>query len=364
MLSEREFRRPYGAEKLLKRIESLCRGKGPIRFMEICGTHTMAIAKAGLRAVLPGNLRLVSGPGCPVCVTPSGAIDEILRLSGEKGLMIASYGDLLRVPGSRPGDTLARRKALGARVQTVYSPMEALALAEENPALQVVFLGVGFETTAPGTAAAVMEARRRGTGNFTVFSMLKRVEPALRALIAAEGFDVDGFICPGHVAVITGAEEFAFLPAEYGLPAAVAGFEPEDILLAIYHLLDMLARGEPALVNDYGRAVSGGGNALAQEAMERVFTPRRDVWRGLGEIERSGLALRDEFADFDAERRFGITIHPTVETTPCRCGDVITGRIRPADCPMFERVCTPDDPLGPCMVSGEGACAAAYKYME
>ena len=197
-----------------------------------------------------------------------------------------------------------------------------------------------------------------------MFSMLKRVEPALRALIAADGFDVDGFICPGHVAVITGAEEFAFLPAEYGLPAAVAGFEPQDILLAICHLLDMLARGEPALVNDYGRAVSGGGNALAQEAIERVFTPRRDMWRGLGGIERSGLALRDEFADFDAERRFEITIHPAVEATPCRCGDVITGRVRPANCPMFERVCTPDDPLGPCMVSSEGACAAAYKYME
>ena len=350
------------SEEILRRINALPAQR--VKLMEVCGTHTMSIARAGIKRLLPEGVELLSGPGCPVCVTPGEVMDAALELSGRENVTIAAYGDMLRVPGTRRGDDLAHRRARGADVRIVYSPMDALDMALAEPERQFVFLGVGFETTAPGTAAAVVEARRRETGNFTVFSMLKRVEPALRALIAAEGFDVDGFICPGHVAVITGAEEFAFLPEEYGLPAAVAGFEPEDILLAIYHLLDMLARGEPALVNDYGRAVSGGGNALAQEAMERVFTPRRDMWRGLGEIERSGLALRDEFADFDAERRFGITIHPTVETTPCRCGDVITGRICPADCPMFERVCTPDDPLGPCMVSSEGACAAAYKYME
>lgn len=362
MLSEREFRRPYGAEKLLKRIESLCRGKGPIRFMEICGTHTMAIAKAGLRAVLPGNLRLVSGPGCPVCVTPSGAIDEILRLSGEKGLMIASYGDLLRVPGSRPGDTLARRKALGARVQTVYSPMEALALAEENPALQVVFLGVGFETTAPGTAACVLEARERGLGNFSLLCLLKRTEPALRALIAAPDFAVDGFLCPGHVAAVTGAEAFSFLPREFGLPAVVSGFEPADLVYSVCRLADMLARREPALENEYTRLVGWEGNLPALKAVEEVFRPVSSLWRGLGEIGESGYGLKEEFAPWDAARRFGFSERRGAEPPGCRCGQVIRGVCSPEQCPLFGGACTPSDPVGPCMVSGEGACAAAYRY--
>ena len=349
------------SEELLLRLGALTKHRW--KLMEVCGTHTMSIARSGIKRLLPEGVELLSGPGCPVCVTPGEVMDAALELSVRPGVTVAAYGDMLRVPGTRRGDDLAHRRAGGADVRIVYSPMDVLDMAEAEPERQFVFLGVGFETTAPGTAAALLEAGRRGVGNFTVFSMLKRVEPALRALIASDGFAIDGFICPGHVAVITGADGFKFLPREYGLPAAVAGFEPEDILLAVCHLVEMLERGEPALVNDYERAVTAGGNELAQRAIERVFEPRRDIWRGLGEIEASGLGIRPEFAQFDAEVRFNIEIRPSGLKTPCRCGDVITGRIHPQECPMFERECTPDDPLGPCMVSSEGACAAAYKYM-
>ena len=348
------------SSELAGRIHALPRRRA--RLMEVCGTHTMSIARAGIKRLLPEGVELLSGPGCPVCVTPGEVMDAALELADRPGVTVAAYGDMLRVPGTRRGDDLAHRRARGADVRMVYSPMDVLDMAKNEPEREFVFLGVGFETTAPGTAIAALEARRRGIDNFSVFSMLKRVTPALRALIEGEGFAVDGFICPGHVAVVTGAGEFAFLPEEYGLPAAVAGFEPEDILLAVYHLLDMLARGEPALVNDYERAVSYEGNALARSVLDEAFEPRRDIWRGLGEIDESGLALRPELARYDAERRFGLEIKPAARESACRCGEVITGRIRPGECPLFERVCTPEDPCGPCMVSSEGACAAAYKY--
>ena len=350
------------SEEILARIRALPGRRA--KLMEVCGTHTMSIARAGIKKLLPEGVELLSGPGCPVCVTPGEVMDAALELASRPGVTVAAYGDMLRVPGTRRGDNLARRRAEGADVRLVYSPMDALDMAMAEPGREFVFLGVGFETTAPGTAAAVLEAKERGARNFSVFSMLKRVQPALRALIGSEGFAVDGFICPGHVAVVTGADEFLFLPREYGLPAAVAGFEPEDILLAVYHLLEMLSSASPGLVNDYPRAVTAGGNALARGAAEAAFEPRPDLWRGLGEIDASGLGLRPELAEFDAERRFGVEIKPARELGPCRCGDVITGRIRPQGCPMFERACTPDDPLGPCMVSSEGACAAAYKYEE
>ena len=296
-----------------------------LRFMEVCGTHTMAIAAAGLKSMLPSRVRLLSGPGCPVCVTPPQVIDAVLELSMEKEVLLTSYGDMLRVPGSRPGDSLLRRKALGARVETVYSPVDAVELALQNPDRQVVFLGVGFETTAPGTAAAVLTAKEKGAKNFTLWSMLKRVEPALRTLIRLEGFNVDGFLCPGHVATIIGAQGFAFLPEEYGLPAVVAGFEPEDILLAVYRLVRQLHDNSPKLENEYTRAVSWAGNRLAQKIMAECFAPRCDLWRGLGGIENSGLGLRDGFADYDAERRFGIQSASAELPTACRCGEVITG---------------------------------------
>ena len=333
-----------------------------IRLMEVCGTHTMAIAEAGIKSMLPKEVKLLSGPGCPVCVTPPQVIDAVLELSMEKDVLLTSYGDMLRVPGSRTGDSLLRRKALGAWVETVYSPMDAVEFAAQNPDKQVVFLGVGFETTAPGTAAAVLTAQEKEVKNFSLWSMLKLVEPALRSLIQMDGFRVDGFLCPGHVATIIGANGFAFLPQEYGLPAVVAGFEPEDILLAVYRLVKQLHDNEPRLENMYTRAVTPGGNRLAQQILAQCFKPRFDVWRGLGGIESSGLGLREELKEYDAERRFGVCYSSAEPPTACRCGEVITGRLAPECCPMFGKACTPEDPVGPCMVSSEGACAAAWKY--
>ena len=347
-------------EKLISAIRGL--DLGPVRLMEVCGTHTMSIAKAGIKALLPENVQLLSGPGCPVCVTPPQVIDAILELSMRSEVIITSYGDMLRVPGSKRGDSLLRRRALGAKVEMVYSPLDAIDIAEKNPDKQVVFLGVGFETTAPDTAAAVLSAKERGVENFSVFSMLKTVEPALRALTDMEGFNIDGFICPGHVAVILGEKGFEYLPLELGLPGAIAGFEAEDILLAIYKILKRIKEQKPGIDNCYSRAVSPEGNVLAQETVESCFEPRRDLWRGLGAIEMSGLGLRAELAAFDAEKRFDISYGEVETPTACRCGDVICGRIAPQLCPMFGKVCTPEDPVGPCMVSSEGACAAAVKY--
>ncbi len=348
------------AVRLAAELQSL--SVGPVKLMEVCGTHTMAIAKAGIRSLLPEGAELLSGPGCPVCVTGGETIDAVLELALEPKIRIASYGDMLRVPGSTPGDSLLRRRAEGAKVDVVYSPMDAIELAAAHPDEEIVFLGVGFETTAPGTAASVLSASERGVKNFSVWSMLKRVEPALRALLAEEDFAVGGFLCPGHVATIVGAEGFGFLPRDYRMPAVVGGFEPEEILLALVRLLRQIREGKPRLENAYPRAVTAEGNKLAQRMIERCLEPRRDSWRGLGGIEASGLKLREEFAAHDAEKKFGIGPRPAKEPPGCRCGEVICGRCRPSDCPLFGRRCVPEDPVGPCMVSSEGACAAAYKY--
>jgi len=354
---------PWDKKKREALLDAIAALDGPpIKLMEVCGTHTMAIAKAGIKTMLPECIQLLSGPGCPVCVTPAEQIDGVLDLAMEPGLIVASYGDMLRVPGSVPGDSLQRRRAMGASVEIVYSPVDAVELAKARPDREVVFLGVGFETTAPGTAAAVLTAQEEGIENFSVWSMLKTVEPALRTLIATEGFEVNGFICPGHVGTIIGEAGFRFLPGEYGLPAVIAGFEPEDILLAVYRLVRQIREGCPRLENEYKRAVRPEGNPLAQAMLNRCFQPRRDMWRGLGEIEGSGLELRPELAGFDAEKKFGLSHSLPVKPTVCRCGDVICGRLSPEGCPLFGGRCTPEEPVGPCMVSSEGACAAAYKY--
>ena len=354
-----------GAIKALPLKEEVC-------LMEVCGTHTMAIAKSGIKSILPEKVKLLSGPGCPVCVTPASDLDAILELSMRPNVILATYGDMVRVPGSVPGDHLAKRRALGAQVQVVYSPVDAVELAKQNPEKEVVFLGVGFETTAPGTAAAALTALEEGITNFTVFSMLKTVEPALRALMAMDDFHVQGFLCPGHVATIIGEKGFAFLPEEYRMPAVIAGFDAEDILLAIRQLLLQITNHKPMLENEYKRAVSAEGNKLAQNRMAECFTAGSAEWRGLGSIPKSGLKFRPEFSALDAEKRFPDILSENARRTranaksipACRCGDVITGRISPAQCPLFGKRCLPEDPVGPCMVSSEGACAAAYKYMD
>ena len=360
MLYEREFRSPKGAADLLKAIEAL--DLPELRIMEVCGTHTMSIAKAGLRQLLPPQIHLISGPGCPVCVTPAGVMDEILRLSENPEIIITTYGDLLRVPGSVPGDNLQRRSAIGADVRIVYSPMDSLDLAEAQPDREVMFLGVGFETTAPGTAIAVQEAKARGLKNFSVLSLLKRTDAALRALIASEDFNVRGFLCPGHVATIVGEAGFRFLAEEYHIPGVIGGFETGDLLAAVYRLLRQIKLGEARLENEYTRAVSPEGNPMALAVMEETFEDRDDVWRGLGNIPASGMGLREEFAAWDAAKKFPIHPEDREAVTGCKCGEIICGRLEPKQCPLFGTGCVPEHPVGPCMVSSEGACAATYKY--
>ncbi len=350
----------YSAKELFSRIEKL--NIGNVKLMEVCGTHTMSIAKSGLRDSLPENITLLSGPGCPVCVTAPEVIDEILSLAKRENVIIATYGDMIKVPGSCFGESLATAKAEGARVEVVYSPFDALDLAGENPDSEVVFLGVGFETTAPGTARAIAEAKKRNLKNFSVFSMIKKVEPALRTLISEDGFEVSGFLCPGHVATIIGADAFSFLADEYKLPCVVGGFEPVEILYAVYRLLLQIESGIPKLENAYPSGATDKGNRLALEAIDEVFTPRCDIWRGLSEIPMSGLKIREEFSEFDAEIKFDIKYEKSDKASPCRCGDVIRGRISPFECPLFGKTCVPENAVGPCMVSSEGACAAYYKY--
>ncbi|WP_374712556.1 hydrogenase formation protein HypD [Symbiobacterium terraclitae] len=337
-----------------------------VRLMEFCGTHTVAIARSGLRGMLRGAVELVSGPGCPVCVTADGEIDRMLAYCDVPGAIVATYGDLLRVPGSRT--SLAGRRAEGADVRVVYSALDALQLAREAPDRPVIFLGVGFETTAPAAALAVKAASEEGVGNFCLHSAHKQTPAAMRALLRdggrpGEALTLDGIICPGHVSTVLGAEGFAFLPAEFGIPGAVAGFEPLDILLAVDCLVDAaLGRRPVALWNGYRRWVRPEGNRRAQALLSEVFCTCDARWRGLGLLPESGLRLKPEFARFDAEVRFPADVAEPPARSGCRCGDVLRGTLAPADCPLFGAACRPERPMGPCMVSSEGACAAWYRY--
>ena len=336
--------------------------ENPVRLMEVCGTHTMAIAECGLKKVLPESVRMISGPGCPVCVTPPDALDEIIRIAKLPDVIITSYGDLLRVPGSVRGCSLAASRSEGCDIRTVYSPMDALDLACDNPDKNIIFIGVGFETTAPGTAVLIKEAALKGLKNFSVLSLLKLTPPAVRAILDDPECRVDGLLCPGHVAVITGSEAFRFLPDEYKIPAVVSGFETEDIAASVYELCRQISCGSSSLCNEYSRAVSRHGNKTALSVIDEVFTTCASEWRGLGNIPNSGLMINNEFADYDAAKRFVYEPAANKNTSACRCGDVLRGLISPNECAMFGTACTPSDPVGPCMVSGEGSCAAAYKY--
>ena len=332
-----------------------------VSFMEVCGTHTMSIFGSGLRTLFPTGLHHVSGPGCPVCVTHASDISAFLELARTKGVILASFGDMLRVPGPG-GESLKSAQAEGASVRICYSPYEAIQIAESHPEQEVVFLGVGFETTAPAVAATLEMARSKDLGTFSLYSCHKLIPPALEALVANPGIQVDGFLLPGHVSTVIGTEPYRFLASDYGIPAAVAGFEPGDILQALLMLLSRIKSGDPDVDNQYTRAVKPQGNSRAREVMYRVFEPRDALWRGLGTIPSSGLGLREEYASLDAERRFSLS--RTVEDDPpgCRCGEVLQGAIQPRDCPLFGRTCTPSSPVGPCMVSSEGSCAASYHY--
>ncbi len=331
----------------------------PATLMEVCGTHAHQFARYGLAQMLPEYVELLSGPGCPVCVTPAGEIDAALALARIPDVTIATFGDMVRVPGSE--STLAQERAHGADVRVLFSPIEAVDLAQKTDR-QVVLLGVGFETTAPGVAIAVAQAKRRGLDNFTVLCTHKRLMPALEALMAADDVAIDGLLAPGHVSTVIGWGAYREFIERHQIPCVVAGFEPHEMLRAILALVHQLAEGRAEVENEYPRAVTEEGNLKALAAIDEVFEPTDAEWRGLGVIPAGGMKLRAAFADFDAAGRFGISIEEGREDPRCRCGDVLRGALRPAECGAFGRACTPAHPLGPCMVSSEGACAAAYKY--
>lgn len=327
--------------------------------MEVCGSHTMAIARHGIRDLLPENVDLVSGPGCPVCVTEAGYIDAAAGLA-RAGATLVTFGDMLHVPGSETD--LARVRAGGARVEVCYSPALALALARAEPDREVVFLGIGFETTTAPVVSLVAAAEREGLRNLSLLTAFKLVPPALAALRADPDLRIDAFLCPAHVSAIIGPEAYEPFAGRGGVPCVIAGFEPLDILLGLCGILEQLARGEARVENQYSRVVRPGGNAKARGLMDRYLEPADVAWRGIGTIPRSGLRLRPAFAAYDAEHRFGVRVQPGREAPGCRCGDVIKGKLRPPACPLFGTACRPDHPIGPCMVSAEGTCAAWHKY--
>ncbi|MGI5816576.1 MAG: hydrogenase formation protein HypD [Armatimonadota bacterium] len=331
----------------------------PVTLMEVCGTHAHQFARYGLAQMLPAQVELLSGPGCPVCVTSAGEIDAALELARVPGVTIATFGDMVRVPGS--DSTLAHERARGANVKVFFSPIEAVDLAGQTEG-EVVLLGVGFETTVPAVAVAVREARRRGLRNFSMMSAHKRLMPALAALMAAGDVAVHGLLAPGHVSTIIGAGAYREFVAEHQVPCVVAGFEPEQILRGVLALVRQIAEGRAEVENEYPGAVSEEGNLRALAAIDEVFEPADSEWRGLGVIPEGGLALREEYAQFDALARFGVEMPDSREHPACRCGEVLRGAIRPPECSAFGAACTPEHPLGPCMVSSEGACAAVYRY--
>lgn len=332
----------------------------PLRFMEVCGTHTMNIFRFGLRSLFPSCLEVVSGPGCPVCVTSTADIDACIAAAECENVMTATFGDLIRVPGSH--GSLAESRARGATVEIVYSPIDALTLARDNPDKLVVFLGIGFETTVPTVAAAIMQAAMLQLDNFCVLSLHKVMPPVFSRLLAGD-HRLDGLLCPGHVATIIGRQAFEPVAEEYKMPCVISGFEPVDIMQALVQLAELAVHQKPEVVNAYPRAVDEQGNARAWELVSRIFRPADADWRGLGTVENSGLSIRAAYARFDARRRLDLEV-VAVESSPtgCRCGDVICGRCRPVDCGHFGSSCTPVNPLGPCMVSSEGSCAAYYRY--
>ena len=359
------FRDPDAAHYLEQQIEAANQGMfaqgRPVRLMEVCGTHTMAIARHGIRDLLPDNVFLLSGPGCPVCVTDAGYIDAAIELA-RQGCVIATFGDMLKVPGS--SRSLAQARAHGARVEVCYSPEMALDLASRHQGSQVVFLAVGFETTVAPVVSLVRSGMERGLDNLSLLTAFKLIPPALEALIADPEVQVGGFICPAHVSAIIGAEAYRLLVHQHGVPCVVAGFEPLDILYGILCLVRQLADGQVELVNQYERVVKPEGNKCAQALMAEYLEPADVVWRGIGTIPASGLRLKDEYASFDAARRFGVETDSGQTDPGCRCGDVLRGKITPRDCGLFGKRCTPDQPVGPCMVSAEGSCAAYYKYLR
>ncbi|HEU5307791.1 MAG TPA: hydrogenase formation protein HypD [Acidimicrobiia bacterium] len=359
-----EYRDPAAARALLERITELAPERAPdrpLKFMEVCGGHTHAIYRHGIEQMLPSTVELVHGPGCPVCVIPMGRVDDAIAVAERPGVTFTAFGDMMRVPGSR--GTLLQSKARGADVRVVYSPLDALDLALGNPDRHVVFFAVGFETTAPSTALTLRRARDLGVENFSVFCNHVTIVPPIKAILDSPDLRLDGFIGPGHVSTVVGQRPYRFVPERYGKPLVTAGFEPLDVLSAVAMLLAQLREGRCEVENQYTRAVRTEGNPRALEAIAEVFALRPHFeWRGLGFIAQSALGLRPEFAPWDAELRFDVPGVRVADPKACQCGEVLKGVIRPWECKVFGTACTPESPIGTCMVSSEGACAAYYNF--
>ncbi len=359
-----EYRDPAAARVAVRRITELAegrRGLPPYAFMEVCGGHTHTIYRHGIEHVLPRGVELVHGPGCPVCVIPMGRVDDAISLAEQPGVIFTSFGDMLRVPGST--SSLLEAKARGADVRMVYSPLDALKIAMANPDRKVVFFAVGFETTAPSTAVTLLRAREAGVTNFSVFSNHVTIVPPLKAILDSPDLRLDGFLGPGHVSTVIGNRPYDFVPQRYGKPLVTAGFEPLDILQAVLMLLEQFADGRCEVENQYSRVVTDEGNPIAMAILAKVFTLRPHFeWRGLGFIAQSALALNEDFAAWDAERLYDMPGVRVADPKACQCGEVLKGVIKPWECKVFGTACTPETPIGTCMVSSEGACAAYYTF--
>ncbi|MDI6783348.1 MAG: hydrogenase formation protein HypD [bacterium] len=367
-----EYRDASLAKKILEKIELISRKIGrPVQLMEVCGTHTVAIFKSGIRELLPKNIKLLSGPGCPVCVTAPEDIDAAIAVSENESVILVTFGDMLRVPGTK--SSLQEQKAEGKEVRIVYSCLDALEIAKQNPEKKVVFFAVGFETTSPTIAATVQLAVQNGIKNFYIYPAHKLIPPAMQALLESGEVNINGFICPGHVSAIIGEKPYRFIPEKYQIPCVIAGFEPLDILQAILMLLEQIAEQQAKVEIQYRRVVKPEGNPKAVETLYTVFEPTDVLWRGLGVIPNSGLKLKKEYHRFDVSEIIPLAIQfsagrgsacPARKSylNACRCGEVLRGVITPPECSLFRKKCTPENPFGPCMVSTEGTCAAYYKY--
>ncbi|MEW6685370.1 MAG: hydrogenase formation protein HypD [Candidatus Edwardsbacteria bacterium] len=360
MLNLNRFREAQLAERLLSQIKNLA--VEPVSLMEVCGTHTMAISQSGIRSLLPKSLKLLSGPGCPVCVTPLEDIDSVIELAKMPSVILTTFGDMMRVPGSK--SSLERAKAEGSDIRVVYSPLDSIKFALQNPEKEIVFVGVGFETTSPTIAATILKARENKLKNFFVYPAFKTIPKAMGALLEMGKTKIDGFICPGHVSTIIGSEPYEFIPQQFGVPCVITGFEPIDVLEGILMLLKQTNSREPKVEIQYRRCVKPEGNLSAKEMLKKVFKETDASWRAIGTIPETGLTLREEFEQFDATKRFKIEVKKATEPKGCLCGNILIGVAEPKDCKLFGKGCTPTSPIGPCMVSSEGACAAWYKYGE
>ncbi len=355
-----EYRDPELARKLVERIRE--KSTRPARLMEFCGGHTVAIARHGIRQLLPPTVEMLSGPGCPVCVTANADLDKAIALAGAPDLILTTFGDMIKVPASR--SSLQQAKAEGADVRIVYSTQDALEIAAANPSKSVVFIGIGFETTAPTVAASVVQAEQRRLTNYYVLSQHKICPPIIKAVLDSGEVKLDGIVCPGHVSAIIGSVPYEFIPRDYGIGCVVSGFEPLDILQCVEMLVDQVESGQPIVEIAYQRGVRETGNSTALELLYRVFELCEGNWRGVGTVPGSGLKLRPEYESFDAERAFDISPGEPVEPQGCICGDILRGVSTPLECSLFRSVCNPEHPVGPCMVSSEGSCAAYYRYED